>query len=143
MLSKKLFRLMSKIALFAMMFASLAPSISHALAAQSGTNSFAQSICTSNGKKVTIQVTTTKGKQFATQFSIKPAGENMPKGISHHLEHCPFCANPSTDAAMEASHAPMVAMLAAQAQQIVATSQPIFRSFSALPPPAQAPPHIL
>lgn len=140
MLSKKLFRLVSKIAMFAMLFAALAPGISHALAAQGGKNSFAQSVCISGGKKVTIQVVTTKGKQLATEFSLKPAGERMPKGINHHLEHCPFCANPSTDAATEAPHAPVVEMLVAEAQQLAVTSQPVFSSFSALPPPAQAPP---
>jgi hypothetical protein len=140
MLPQKLFRFVSKIAMFAVLFASLAPSISHALAAQSGTNSFAQSVCTSDGKKVTIQVVTTKGRQLATELSVKPAGESMPKGINHHLEHCPFCANPSTDVAMEAPHAPMMAILAVQAQQLAVTDQPVFSSFSALPPPAQAPP---
>ncbi len=143
MLPQKLFRFVSKIAMFAILFAALAPSISHALAAQGGTNSFAQSVCTSSGKKITIQVVTTKGRQFATQFSIKPAGDDAPKGINHHLDHCPFCANPSTDAAIEAPHAPVVAMLAAKAQQLAVTSQPVFSSFSALPPPAQAPPQIL
>ncbi len=126
--------------MFAVLFASLAPGISHALAAQSGINSFMQQVCTSDGKKVTIQVTTTKGKQLATEFSVKPISESSSKSLTHHLEHCPFCANPSTDAAVEAPHAPMVTMLAAQAQQIAASSQPVFRNFSALPPPAQAPP---
>ncbi len=140
MLSKKLFRLVSKIAMFAVLFASLAPSISHALVAQSGTNSFMQQVCTSDGKKITIQVVTTKGKQLATEFSVKPAGESSTKSITHHLEHCPFCANPSTDAAIEAPHESLVIMLAVQAQQLAATSQPVFSSFSALPPPAQAPP---
>lgn len=143
MLPQKLFRFISKIALFAVIFAALAPSISHAVAAQSGTNSFTQSICSSNGKKVTIQVVTTKGRQLATQLNVKTTGEPVPQNIQHHLEHCPFCANPSTDAAIEAPHAPMVAVLAMQAQQIVAASQPIFSSYSALPPPAQAPPYIL
>lgn len=143
MLSQKLFRLVSKIAMFAVLFASLAPSISHALAAQSGANSFMQQVCTSDGKKVTIQVVTTQGKQLATELSLKTASESAPKSITHHLEHCPFCANPSTDAAVEAPHAPMVAILATQAQQLAIASQPVFSSFSALPPPAQAPPHSL
>lgn len=99
-----------------------------------------QQVCTSDGKKVTIQVVTTKGKQLATEFSVKPAGESSSKSITPHLEHCPFCANPSTDAAVEAPHASLVIMLAAQARQLAATSQPVFSSFSALPPPAQAPP---
>lgn len=139
MLSKKLFRLIHKIALFAIVFASLAPSISHALAAQSGA-SFAQEICTTDGKKITIQVVTTKGQQLATEFSQQSTSDKAPTGIQHHLQHCPFCANPSTDAAVEASHAPIIAILTAQAQQISVTTQTVLPRFSALPPPAQAPP---
>lgn len=140
MLSKKLFLLMHKIALFAIVFAALAPSISYALAAQQGTNSFTQEVCSTNGKKITIQVVTTKGQQFSAELTTKNTGESAPKSINHHLEHCPFCANPSTDAALEAPHAPIIGILEAQAQEIVATSQDTFTRFSVLPPPAQAPP---
>jgi Protein of unknown function (DUF2946) len=139
MLSKKLFRWVHKVAVFAIVFASLAPSISHALAAQSGT-SFAQEICTTDGKKITIQVLTTKGQQLATEFSQQSSGEKAPTGIQHHLQHCPFCANPSTDAAIEAPHTPIIAILTAQAQQVSVATQTVLPRFSVLPPPAQAPP---
>ena len=131
---------MHKIALFAIIFVALAPSISHALAAQQGTNSFTQEVCSTNGKKITIQVVTTKGQQFSAEFTTKNTGETAPKSINHHLEHCPFCANPGTDAAMEAPHAPMIAILEAQAQHIDAVSQVVLTRFSVLPPPSQAPP---
>jgi Protein of unknown function (DUF2946) len=140
MLSNKLFLLMHKIALFAIVFASLAPSISHAVAAQKGTNSFTQEVCSTNGKKITIQVITTKGQQFVAELSTKNNSENSPKSINHHLEHCPFCANPSTDVAMEPPHAPMIAILEAEAQLITVVSQVVLTRFSVLPPPAQAPP---
>jgi hypothetical protein len=142
MLSKKLFRWVHKIALFAIVFASLAPSISHALAAQSGA-SFAQEVCTSGGKKITIQVVTTKGQQLATELSKQSSSDKTPTGIQHHLQHCPFCASPSTDAAIQASHAPVIAILEAQAQQVVVNSQAALPRFSALPPPAQAPPSLV
>lgn len=140
MLSKKLFLFMHKIALFAIVFAALAPGISHALAAQQGTNSFTQEVCSTNGKKITIQVVTTKGQQFSAEFTTKNTGESAPKTINHHLEHCPFCANPSIDADLEAPHAPIIAILEAQAQQIAVVSQVVLTRFSVLPPPAQAPP---
>jgi hypothetical protein len=139
MLSKKIFRLIHKIALFAIVFASLAPSVSHALAAQNGA-SFAQEICTTDGKKITIQVVTTKGQRLATEFSQQSPSDKAPTGIQHHLQHCPFCANPSTDTVVEASHAPIIAILTAQAQQISVITQTVLQRFSALPPPAQAPP---
>ena len=142
MLSQKLFRWVNKVALFAIVFASLAPSISHALAGTNNT-SFAQEICTTSGTKITIQVLTTKGKQLATELPAQSTENKAPTNIQHHLQHCPFCANPSTDAAIQAAHAPIVAMLTAQAQQIAASVQVATPYFSTLPPPAQAPPNAL
>jgi hypothetical protein len=140
MLSQKLFRWVNKVALFAIVFASLAPSISHALAAQQGNNTFVQEVCTTNGTKITIQVLTTKGKQLATELPAQSTENTAPTNIQHHLQHCPFCANPSTDAAIQAPHAPIIAILAAQAQYIAVNSQAVLPRFSVLPPPAQAPP---
>jgi hypothetical protein len=138
MLSKKLFRWLHHIALFAIVFASLAPSISHALAAKSGSG-FSQEICNSAGQKITIQVMTTKGQQMVTELTTKATGK-APIEIGHHLQHCPFCVNPNTDAVIEAPHAPIVALLIAQAQQISVTNTLVLPRFSVLPPPAQAPP---
>lgn len=149
MLSQKLFRWINKVALFAIVFASLAPSISHALAATNN-SSFAQEICTADGTKITIQVLVSKGKQLATELSAqstqnksdqdKANQDKSPAGIQHHLQHCPFCVNPGTDVGIQAQHAPIIAILAAQAQHIAAKSQVVITRFSALPPPAQAPP---
>lgn len=138
-LFRKLFRWSNKVALFAIVFASLAPSISHALAAANNA-SFAQEICTTNGAKITIQVLTTKGKQLTADLPAQSTENTAPTNIQHHLQHCPFCANPSTDAAIQAPHAPIVAILTTQAQQIAINSQTVLSRFSALPPPAQAPP---
>ena len=146
MLSQKLFCWVNKIALFAIVFASLAPSISHALAAANNT-SFAQEVCTTSGTKITIQVLTTKGKQLATelpaQFTENNNQDKAPAGIQHHLQHCPFCANPSSDATIVSSHAPIIAILETQAQRIAVNHQEVLPRFSVLPPPAQAPPSIL
>ena len=149
MLSQKLFRKLyrwaNKIALFAIIFASLAPSISHAVAAQQGkiasNSTFAQEVCTADGNKITIQVVTSKGKQLSTELPALTS-EKQPAGIQHHLQHCPFCANPSTDPVMQVPHTPIVAILTAQAQQIASGSQTVIPSFSVLPPPSQAPPSL-
>jgi hypothetical protein len=143
MLSQKLFSWINKVALFAIVFASLAPSISHALAAQQGTSTFAQEVCTTNGIKITIQVLTTKGKQLATELPAQSTESKAPVNIQHHLQHCPFCANPSTDAAIQAPHASIIAILATQAQRIAVKSQAVLPRFSVLPPPAQAPPSFI
>lgn len=142
MLSQKILKFINKIALFAIVFASLAPSISHALQANNG-GAFEQEICTTNGEKITIQVLTSKGQQLATELSVQSSGDKAPTGIQHHLEHCPFCANPSTDAALQAPHAPIIALLSAQAEKLAAVNTIVFSSFTSLPPPSQAPPSIL
>lgn len=138
MLSKKLFRFMHHIALCAMLFASFAPSISHALAAKQGNNSFTQEICGRNGKPITIKVFTTQGQQLVVDLGAK--NPNVPTGIGHHLDHCPFCANPSVDTAITAPHAPIVRLLTAQAEKQAAITPTVFSRFYTLPPPAQAPP---
>jgi|GEM_PF-655481 Flp pilus assembly protein TadG len=143
MLSKKLFSWVHKVALFAVVFASLAPSISHALAAKQGINSFAQQVCTTDGKKITIAVVTTKGQQLATELTIAETEQApSPRTIVSHLNHCPFCANPSVDLAIEAPHAVVVQLLTVQAEQIATSTQVVLPRFSVLPPPAQAPPQL-
>jgi Protein of unknown function (DUF2946) len=142
MLSQKLFKLLSKIALFAIVFASLAPSISHALQANSSA-AFKQEVCTASGEKITIQVLTTKGQQLATELPAQTSESKSSTGIQHHLQHCPFCANPNIDAGFAAPHVSIVAVLTAQVQQIAVISQVVLPHFSALPPPAQAPPSFI
>jgi hypothetical protein len=89
MLSRKLFRWAHKIALFAIVFASLAPSISHALAYQNGTQGFMQEICGVGGQKLYIQVVTTQGQAIETALESVSASKS--RTINHHLNHCPFC----------------------------------------------------
>ena len=140
MLSKKLFRLMHKIALFAIVFASLAPSVSHAIAAQNGTNSFIQEICSSGGKKISIQVQTSKGQQLLVDFAVKQSAQ--PKNIAMHLEHCPFCAGHFAAATLPASNTVIIAQLALTAQKAAEYAEPVFASHSYVSPPAQAPPSL-
>jgi hypothetical protein len=138
MLSKKLFSLMHKIALFAIVFASLAPSVSHALAAQNGTNSFTQEICSASGKTISIQVVTTKGQQLSVDFALKQSPQ--PKNIAMHLEHCPFCGGHFSAATLPASNAIIIAQLTATAQKTAEYAAPVFANHTYVSPPAQAPP---
>ena len=144
MLSKKLFVLMHKIALFAIVFASLAPSISHAIAAQNGANSFNQEICSSGGKKISIQVQTTKGQQISVDFAVKQSAQQstQPKNIAMHLEHCPFCGGHYSAAALPASNAVIIAQLALTAQNVAEYAVPVSASHTYVLPPAQAPPSL-
>ena len=140
MLSQKLFHFFHRIALFAIVFASFAPSITHALAAQTNSNSFMQEVCTSAGDKVVIQVITTKGKQLATEFVVT---KTSPKTMTMHLEHCPFCGSAATAASLPATNALIIAQLETIAQQLAEYSRPIVVSHPYVSPPAQAPPRTL
>ena len=144
MLSKKLFSLMQKIALFAIVFASLAPSISHAIAAQNGTNNFTQEVCSASGKKISIQVQTSKGQQLFVDFAVKQSAQQStpPKNIAMHLEHCPFCGGHFSVTALPASNAIIIAQLALTAQNAAEYAVPVFASHSYVSPPAQAPPSL-
>lgn len=115
MLSQKLFRWVNKVALFAIVFASLAPSISHALAAQQGINSFAQEICSSDGKKITIQVVTTKGQQLQTGLDAQSS--SSPLTVSLHLNHCPFCSAGAAHIAIPSRNTAFALYLAQQVSQ--------------------------
>ena len=143
-MSKKLFKLMHKIALFAIIFASFAPSISHAVAAQNGTNSFTQEVCSASGKKISIQVVTTKGQQLSVDFALKqsPQQSTQPKNIAMHLEHCPFCGGQFSAATLPASNAAIIAQLTATAQKTAEYAAPVFANQLYVSPPAQAPPSL-
>ena len=140
MLPQKIFKLFNKIALCAIVFASLASSISHALAATNGT-SFAQEICTSNGQKISIQVITTQGQQLTTELSVKN-NEQPNKNISLHLEHCPFCASHVVAACLHSNHLEITALLEITAQKAARYAAPVVASRHYKSPPSQAPPHL-
>ncbi len=106
MISQRLFRWMHKVALVAMIFASLAPSISHALASQNNAKGFLQEICSASGQRLFIQVVTTQGQQLQMALDVKP--DQQPTSISHHLEHCPFCHAGIADVMLPAPNAEMI-----------------------------------
>jgi len=140
MLTQKLLRLTSKIAMFLVVFASVAPSISHALAAQSR-GSFLQEICSSNGtKKVVILRISTQGQQLSTVFETKNSPENTPASTALHLEHCPFCGAGAANIAIAPAPA-WILLVQAQAKAIdFDYAAPVQPSFIQTAHPSRAPP---
>lgn len=121
MLSRNLFRWMHRVALFAIVFASLAPSISHALATQNdGTQGFMQAICGVGGQKLYIQVVTTKGQSIQAALDTEPGSQ--PVSINHQLNHCPFCNAGVANVAIP-SHSPSFEFYLAQ---LLSEQQPIY-----------------
>jgi Protein of unknown function (DUF2946) len=142
MFSQKIFKRINTIALFAIVFASLAPSISHALAAQHGVNSFVQEICTANGESITIQVVTSQGNKLDTQLDTEQKLPANSKTLISHLNHCPFCSNPSVNTALEPSTTFVIAALQSHIERLGFVASAVTKSFTTLPPPAQAPPNL-
>ncbi len=89
--------LIAKLALFVVLFASLAPSVSHAVALHTGNTAFSQTICTTNGDVVVIEVLTTKGQEIKTELTLNQTGSESNKHIEINLIHCPFCATAGAD----------------------------------------------
>lgn len=137
MFSKKLFRFIHHLALFAIIFASLAPSISHALTSQNSFKSFSQEICNSTGGKIVIQVVTTKGQQLSAEFAVD---QPTPKLIDIHVDHCPLCSNSLASGSLPATNMLIIALLTATAQQIAHDATPMVVSRFYVSPPSQAPP---
>lgn len=139
MLSKKLFLLMHKVALFAIVFASLAPTVSHAMATPAQAKSFFQEVCSVNGQKLLLKVVTTQGNQLQTALNVKPV--QQPATISHHLNHCPFCHAGVADILLPATNVAFVIYL--QQQQALlkdAYQAPYFQQVSYQSPLTRGPP---
>jgi hypothetical protein len=128
----------SRIIMMVMVFASLAPTVSHALVNLTGNKAFTQQVCTSNGAKVVIQVKTTMGKQLATELTI--AGKSIPQTTENHFEHCPFCANPHSTAYLPKANDLIIQTLEAEAHAIAEYAVVAVASQPYLIPPSQAPP---
>lgn len=141
MLSKKIFHLINRLALFAIVFASLAPTISHALEKKT-INSFSQTICSAESKKIILQVFTSKGETISTVFETEQSDNSFPSRLNHHFKHCPFCAKPCTTAATEAPHTDIFSLLALPEKEQSPTKIIVLNRFFTLPPPAQAPPNL-
>lgn len=90
-----------------MIFASLAPTVSHALVSMTGNQSFSQKVCTTSGNTIVIQVKTTLGKQQATALPVKGTAQQT---AENHFEHCPFCMSHSSAALPSTYNTSLVAV---------------------------------
>ncbi len=86
------------LAVLALLFLSLAPTISQLAAAGGSAVNFQPSICTSATQSITIEVLTTKGQRLKTTFTTEPTAQPAPeRNLVLHLEHCPYCAFSADD----------------------------------------------
>jgi hypothetical protein len=140
MISNRFFRWMHKVALFAIVFVSLAPSISHALASHGVANGFLQEVCSVGGQKILIQVVTTQGQLLHTALDVKPS--QQPTSIFHHLDDCPFCHAGLADVLMPTPQFEVVVLLETIAQHAAEYGSSVVISYPYIHPPSQAPPRL-
>ena len=89
----KTMRWAHQLAVLALLFLSLAPTISRFAVTDTRTEDFRPSICTSAKSSITIDVLTTKGQRLKTTFATEAIAQQTPEhNVVLHLEHCPFCA---------------------------------------------------
>ena len=122
-----------------MVFASLAPTVSHALVNLTGNKAFTQQVCTSNGTKVVIQVKTTMGKQLATELTLSSI-PSKPQTAQNHFEHCPFCVNPHSTAYLPKANDLIIQTLEVEAHALAEHAVVAVAFQPYLTPPSQAPP---
>jgi hypothetical protein len=130
----------SRLMVVMMLFVSLSPAVSHALVSWTGNASFAQKICTSDGKKLVIQVKTTMGKQLSTELNLKSTVNS--ETDDRHVAHCAFCSSPQTqDVLPVPASSLIIQVLESQAWQVAVSAViPVYQRFE-LSPPSQAPPN--
>lgn len=132
----------SRIIMMVMLFATFAPTLSHAMANMAGNVAITQQVCTSTGATVVIQIKTTMGQQLATAFELKP-NPSKPQTVDNHFKHCPFCANAYSSDVLPKANDLIIKALEIEAQTIAqhAVVNVVFQPY--LSPPSQAPPHSL
>lgn len=129
MLKSRINRLASWLALVAVVFASLAPTISRALPVEVSI-SFQQEVCDSQGVKHSVRV------DFATEN--KSAPQQVPSAM--HLEHCPYCAAHMSH--VMAAKTPLIVFLSAlnSVHRIDIYTPPVVQAYYPVSHPSHAPP---
>jgi uncharacterized protein involved in copper resistance len=125
-------RLTTWIAMLAVVFASLAPSTSHAFPAKNNQPTLLQELCSAQGAKRFIAVDLAVDTQ-------KAPSQNQ---AAMHFEHCPYCAmHPASMAIPASSIALFLAQINAP-KNIQIDVQVLPSAFYQVTPPSHAPPAI-
>jgi hypothetical protein len=136
----KLHKLISKIALFAILFASFAPSITGFMTLQKGFGGFKQSVCSSLGnytlsyKPIFVNV-----KVSALALNTKGQQES-PSNNQLHVNHCWFCSKLHSNCAIETTAITFIGMLVKPIHAVAWTKKSDLPHNSVCIPPAQGPP---
>jgi hypothetical protein len=132
MFSLRTKRLASLIAIMAVVFASLAPSISHAFPAKNKQANVLQELCSAQGAKRFVAVDLAVDTQ-------KAPSQNQ---VAMHFEHCPYCTMHAGSVAMTPSSITLFLAEINAIEHIQTDAQALPSSFYQVTPPSHAPPAI-
>ena len=123
-------KLASWMAIFAVLLAFFAPTISQAMSADNQTDVIYQKVCTEHGSKV-------------IPVELPSSSSHHNDGMIGHTGHCAFCCNSAyTPIISSDSIAIVIALIESQAWKIQAYDSPVVQSFDLVSHSPQAPPVI-
>jgi hypothetical protein len=130
-------RLVSLIALAAVLFASLAPTISHALESQSNATqngSLWQQVCSAQGIKTIPSVLA------GINGKVSKQNDSQPSKMGMHFEHCPYCFSHAGSVGLPASSAALFLAEINAVEHIDIYASPLVVSYYSSSHPSRAPP---
>lgn len=125
-------RLTSLIAIVAVVFASLVPSISHAFSAKDNRSAILQEICSSQGAKRFIVV------DLAVDMQKAPSQNQA----ALHFEHCPYCVTHAGSVAITTTLIKLFLAKINATEHIQIHARGLPSAFYQVTPPSHAPPAI-
>lgn len=141
-------RLISQIAIVAVIFSSLAPTISHALAStnstsQAGRQTLWQDVCSAQGAKVISSDFAAQNENAQTLAStVKSSKENSnpTNKMAMHFEHCPYCFSHAGSVVLPTSATALFLAEINAVGHIASYASPFVISYYSSSHPTRAPP---
>ena len=122
----------SWIAILAVVFASLAPSISHAFPAKNNQPTLLQELCSAQGAK----------RFIAVDLAVDTQKAPIQNQTAMHFEHCPYCSTHAGTVAITTTPITLFLAKINATEHIQTDAQVLPTSFYQVTPPSHAPPAI-
>lgn len=132
MFSRYAKRLTSWIAILAVVFASLAPSISHAFSTKNNQPALLQALCSAQGVK----------RFVALDLAVDTQKSPSQNQAAMHFEHCPYCANHVGSVGIVSTSIALFLAEINATEHIQVDASVLPTSFYQVTPPSHAPPAI-
>ena len=117
-----------------MLFASLAPTISHALEVTKGNQTLWQEVCSAQGSKVILSAL------VAINDKASKENNSQPNKMGMHFEHCPYCFSHAGSVGLPASSTALFVAEINAVEHIDIYASPLVVSYYSSSHPTRAPP---